>query len=116
MNAYYVSYFSRGSYTFKIVLADTYKQAIKKSRIKNIEEIKEMDEDALTKLFCDKRLYDVLPYMPRTTRVTIYKHTSADIIADIVLASEILRIYDLARLKVCAVTVGACCNDLLIAV
>lgn len=41
MNYYRIDYFSRrvNAYTYKIVKADTYEQAIKRARIKNIEEI-----------------------------------------------------------------------------
>ena len=41
MNYYRIDYYSRriGAYTYKIVKADTPEQAIKRSRIKNIEEV-----------------------------------------------------------------------------
>ena len=41
MNYYRIDYYSRriGAYTYKVVKADTPEQAIKRSRIKNIEEL-----------------------------------------------------------------------------
>lgn len=41
MSYYRIDYFSnrKNAYTYKIVKADSYEQAIKRSRIKNIEEI-----------------------------------------------------------------------------
>lgn len=41
MNYYRIDYYSKriGAYTYKIVKANSYEEAIKKSRIKNIEEI-----------------------------------------------------------------------------
>ena len=41
MNYYRIDYYSRriGAYTYKIVKADTPEQAVKRSRIKNIEEV-----------------------------------------------------------------------------
>lgn len=41
MNYYRIDYYSNrvGAYTYKIVKADTVEQAIKRARIKNIEEI-----------------------------------------------------------------------------
>ena len=41
MNYYRIDYYSRriGAYTYKVVKADTPEQAIKRSRIKNIEEV-----------------------------------------------------------------------------
>ena len=41
MNYYRIDYYSprAGAYTYKIVKAKDYKQAIKKAKIKNIEEI-----------------------------------------------------------------------------
>lgn len=41
MNYYRIDYYSRriGAYTYKIVKADTPEQAIKRSRIKNTEEV-----------------------------------------------------------------------------
>ena len=48
MNFYRVDYFSRAKncYTYKIVKADSYDEAIKKSRIKNIEEITLVSKEA----------------------------------------------------------------------
>ena len=41
MNYYRVDYFSKriNAYTYKIIKADSYESAIKRSRIRNIEEI-----------------------------------------------------------------------------
>lgn len=41
MKYYRIDYYSRriGAYTYKIVKADTPEQAVKRSRIKNIEEV-----------------------------------------------------------------------------
>ena len=44
MNMYFISYYikNKNLYTFKIVHADDVQQAIKKARIKNIVDIKEI--------------------------------------------------------------------------
>ena len=41
MNYYRVDYYSRraGAYTYKVIRAKTFEEAVKKARIKNIEEI-----------------------------------------------------------------------------
>ncbi len=41
MNYYRIDYYSRriGAYTYKIIKADTPEQAVKRARIKNIEEV-----------------------------------------------------------------------------
>lgn len=45
MKQYRVDYFSNkaNAYTYKIVSADSYEQAVKRSRVKNIEEIRELN-------------------------------------------------------------------------
>lgn len=48
MNNYRIDYYSRrlGAYTYKIVKADTPEDAIKRSRIKNIEEITLVEKES----------------------------------------------------------------------
>lgn len=44
MKKYYIAYYSRNTYKTKIIIADSANHAIKKARVKNIIDVKEIVE------------------------------------------------------------------------